>query len=315
MRRFLIRRFAFTLVALIALTLIVFGLPRVASDPLDLFFKPEGYGMAPETLEALKTKLGLDRPLAVQYLNWLRSTLTGDLGRSIANDRLVKRIIVERVGATVQLGLAAWFLATATGIPLGVLSAVKRGTPWDYIARGFALFGQALPVFWIGIVGIYVFAVQLDWLPSATRPVNAPIFTQIKHFILPTLVLSWLPAASYLRLTRSAMLDVLDSEFIKLAHAKGLSSRTVIWKHAFRNALIQPLTVSALVLAGFITGTVIVETVFAWPGLGRLAVDAVRDNDFPVLSAVVLIFMGVYVLMNLLADIAYAYVDPRIRFD
>ena len=163
-------------------------------------------------------------------------------------------------------------------------------------------------------MSILLFAVALGWLPAATRPVGEPLLTTIKYFILPTVALGCLPAAVYLRLTRSAMLEVMDSEFIKLARAKGVSSRVLVWKHAFRNALIPPITVSALVLASFLEGSIIVETIFAWPGLGRMALKAVEDNDFPLLLGTVLFFAFLYVLFNSLADLLYARIDPRIRY-
>jgi peptide/nickel transport system permease protein len=196
------------------------------------------------------------------------------------------------------------------GIPLGVLSAVKRGSVWDYLGRGIALLGQTLPVFWVGIMGILIFAVQLRWLPVGTMPDEF----SFKHFIMPAITLGWFSAAGYLRLTRSAMLDVMDSEYIKLARAKGVNSTMVLWKHAFRNAIIAPLTFSSLVLAGFITGAIVTETVFSWPGLGRLAFTAVDDNDFPLIVGLMLLFTFMFLVVNLITDILYAYVDPRIRY-
>ncbi len=314
MQRFLVRRFFFGIFAMVGATIIVFGLAHAKEDPVNVLFRPEGYGVTKEQIEAYKKRWGLDKPLIVQYFVWLRNVLTGDLGRSIQDTRPVTDILRSRMGATFQLAIAAWVFGTALGVPLGVLSAVKRGTLWDYIGRGFALFGQALPPFWVGIMGILIFSVWLGLLPTSTRGVNEPIPTQVRHFILPTIVLGWLPAATYLRLTRSAMLEVLDSEYIKLARAKGVTSWKVIWKHAFRNALIQPLTVAALLLAGFLEGAVLVENVFAWPGIGRVAVDAVSQSDFPVLSGAVLLFALIYVVMNLVADLTYAYIDPRIRY-
>jgi peptide/nickel transport system permease protein len=197
--------------------------------------------------------------------------------------------------------------AVLVGVPLGVLSAVKRGALLDYVGRTFALFGQALPPFWLGIMLILIFAVQLQWLPTSRRG-------GIDHYILPTITLGWVAASGFLRLLRSAMLEVLDSEFVKLARAKGASGASVVWKHAFRNAILAPLTYAGLLLAGFMTGTVVTETVFAWPGLGRLAVQSVYDNDFPLMTGVVLIFAGMYVAVAFIVDVAYAYFDPRIRY-
>ena len=314
MRRFLLRRLLFGLFALFSATIIVFTISRLAGDPILLYSSKAGYGKTEEQIQSLKEKLGLDRALTVQYFVWVGAVVRGDFGRSLVGDRLVTKVIREKIGATFQLGVGAWLFATAVGIPLGVLSAVRRGSPWDYLGRGFALFGQALPTFWVGMMGILLFAVTLDLLPAATKPTGASLPTQIKHLIMPVIVLGWLPAATYLRLTRSAMLDVLHSEFITLARGKGVSSARLIWKHAFRNALIPPLTVSALLLAGFINGSVVVETVFAWPGIGRLAVQSVWDNDFPVLTATVLLFALFNVVLNFCADVLTVTVDPRIRY-
>jgi peptide/nickel transport system permease protein len=206
-------------------------------------------------------------------------------------------------------------LATGIGVPLGVLSAIRRGSAVDYFGRGFAILGQAVPGFWLAIMGVLVFAVRLDWLPSSTKgPPDASLLSQVKYFVLPAVTLGWGGAAGYLRLTRSAMLDVLDSEYIKLARAKGASSWKIVWKHAFRNALIPPVTFSALLLAFFLNGQVIIETVFGWPGLGRLATEAVFQNDFTTLTGAVLVFAGLFSVMSFAADVAYALIDPRVRF-
>ena len=316
MRKFFIRRAIFALLTLWGITFVVFGLSRLGPDPLLIYVRDDSYGISEETLQKLRVKWGLDRPLHVQYMKWIGAVLQGDLGHSIAAGRPVTAIIADKLPNTLQLAAIAWILASIPGVALGVLSAVKRATIWDYFARTIALAGQATPAFWLAILMIIVFAVKLGWLPAATKaPAIEPFKVQFAHFVMPALVLAFDPWATYLRLTRSSMLEVLDSEFVKLARAKGESARGVIWKHAFRNALIQPLTVSALVLASFITGSVFVEAVFAWPGIGRLAVQASLDNDFPVLAGVVLIFGAAYVLMNFLADIAYAFVDPRIRYN
>ena len=316
MRKFLAQRFVFAIMSLVAATLIVFVLSRMAGDPLLLYAKPGGYGMSEEQIAALSEKLALDRPLIVQYFIWLGRVVTGDFGQTLLAERDVRTVVFEKLGATIQLGIAAFVLATLIGIPLGVLSAIARGTIWDYIGRTIALLGQATPAFFMGIVGILIFAVTLDWLPPGGRPVDEPFWPhQVTALALPTLTLGLLPAASYLRLTRSSMLEVLDSEFVKLARAKGVEVNTVIWKHAFRNALIPPVTVSALILIGFLEGSVIVESVFAWPGVGRLAVDSIHNNDFPLLTGVIFMFAILYVAGSFLADMLYLVIDPRIRYD
>jgi ABC-type dipeptide/oligopeptide/nickel transport system permease component len=316
MKKFFIRRAIFAFLTLWSITFVVFGLSRLGPDPLLIYVRDDSYGISEETLLKLRTKWGLDRPFHIQYLKWMGAIVRGDLGESIAAQRPVTTMISERMPNTLQLAGIAWILASIPGVALGVLSAIKRASIWDYGARSIALAGQATPAFWLAILMILVFAVRLDWLPAATKaPPTEPFKVQFAHYVMPALVLAFDPWASYLRLTRSSMLEILDSEFVKLARAKGATSRVVIWKHAFRNALIQPLTVSALVLASFITGSVFVEAVFAWPGIGRMAVQSSLDNDFPVLAGVVLIFGSAYVVMNFLADVAYALIDPRIRYD
>lgn len=315
MRKFLIRRAFFTIFTLWGITVMVFGLSRLGPDPLLMFVRGSSYGLSEETAAAIREKWALDRPLIVQYGVWLGKVSRGDMGESIASGRKVTKIIGETVGNTVQLGVAAWIFATVVGIPLGVLSAVKRGSFLDYGSRSLALLGQATPPFWLALVTILIFSVRLGWLPAATKLPDGSFWDQASHFILPMAVLGFGPLALYLRLTRSAMLEVLDSEYVKLARAKGVSPIVVTWKHAFRNALIQPVTTAALVFASFITGAVFVESVFAWPGLGRLAANATFDNDFPVIAGVVLLFGVMYLALNFLADISYVIIDPRIRLD
>ena len=310
MSRFIIRRVFYMMLTMLVATLMVFSLSRVVGDPRLLYVQEGGYGLSPEAWDALGIKLHLDKPVAVQYLYWLRDAVQFDLGDSMLDRKPVSEILYDAMGPTLQLAFFGWIFATGVGIPLGVLSAVKRGSIWDYLGRGVALLGQTLPVFWVGIMGILIFAVQLRWLPVGTMPDEF----SFKHFIMPAITLGWFSAAGYLRLTRSAMLDVMDSEYIKLARAKGVNATVVLWKHAFRNAIIAPLTFSSLVLAGFITGAIVTETVFSWPGLGRLAFTAVDDNDFPLIVGLMLLFTFMFLLVNLFTDILYAYVDPRIRF-
>ncbi len=292
------------LVVLSIVSLLVFGMSRVQGDPRLMYLTPH---TTQEQWDAWGRQMGLDKPVPMQFLIWAGKALQGDLGTSLRENRPVTEALLSRIPASLQLGLGAWLFVFGVGWPLGVLSAVKKGTAWDYAGRTVALFGQALPPFWIGIMLVLLFSVQLGWLPVAGRG-------GIEHYILPCITLGWLAAAGQLRLVRSAMLEVLDSHYIDLARAKGAPERAIIWQHALRNAAIPPITFAGLTLAGFITGTVVTETVFSWPGLGRLAVDAVLQNDFPLLTGAVLLVTLMYLGTSFVADIAYVYLDPRIRY-
>ncbi|MEX0761419.1 MAG: ABC transporter permease [Dehalococcoidia bacterium] len=305
MIKFIIFRLFYMFLVIVFVSVLVFALSRMSGDPRDLYM--DDYA-TPAQYEAWGREWGLDKPLYVQYLVWASKAVRGDFGRSIKHRQPALDVVRASFPATLQLASAGFLVTLAVAVPLGVLSAINRGSLADYAGRGIALFGQALPAFWIGIMLILVFAVQLGWLPTGTRG-------DWKHYILPAITLGTGPAAGLLRIVRSSMLNVLDSEYIKLARAKGVGRRTLIWKHAFRNALIAPLTFSGLILAGFITGSVVTETVFSWPGVGRLAVLAIFDNDFPLISAVVMSIAGLYVFISLMVDLTYALVDPRIRFN
>ena len=291
-------------------TIIIFAASRVLGDPTVLLLPEEGYGLDSAELEKARQRLHLDKPVPLQYAFWVGDLLQGDLGQDLGDRHPISTKLRDKLPPTLQLGLAGYILATLIGIPLGVLSAIKRGSVWDMIGRAFALLGQSLPAFWIAILSILVFAVWLEWLPAGTQGEGF----SIKHYILPTLTLAWLPAAGYLRLMRSSMLEVLDSEYVKLARAKGVGVNTIIWKHAFKNAAIAPLTFSGLVLAGFITGSVSVEVVFGWPGIARLAVEAVQTNNLTTISVITLMFTLIYVVANFVVDIIYGMIDPRIRY-
>ena len=284
---------------------------RAAGDPL-LLYANSGYGLTAESEVALRKKLALDRPVPVQYALWLGRTLKGDMGETILDRKPVFRIVTQRLPSTIHLGATAFLLSFLIGIPLGVLSAVTRGSIWDYVGRFIALLGQAVPQFWLGLVLILVFAVHWQIFPAALKGDG---LLDVKHLVLPTITLAAGGFAFYMRITRNAMLQVLDSEYIRLARAKGVSNRVVIWKHAFKNALIQPLTGMTLGLTGFLTGSVLVETVFAWPGMGNMAITAVNNNDFPILQAVVFFFTILFVSMTFITDLLYAFIDPRIRYD
>lgn len=304
MVKFIVRRLAYTVAVLLLATALVFVLSRQSGDPRHLFLSEM---TTQKQWDEWGREMGLDRPVVVQYGIWLSKAVRGDFGESVQQRKPALDVVIERVPATLELGAGAFIFAMVTGIPLGVLSAVRRGSIIDYVARTFALVGQALPVFWLGLLLILFFAVRLEWLPTSRRG-------GLDHLILPSISLGWLFASSFLRLTRSAMLEILDSEYIKFARSKGVSNRMIIWKHAFRNAVIPTLTFAGLLIAGLITGAVVTETVFSWPGLGLLAVNSVFQLDFPVMTAVVFFITLGYLIVAFLIDISYALIDPRIRF-
>ncbi len=311
MRQFLIRRFLFAILAIVGATLITFSLSRAAGDPRYLYAQEGGYGITPETWEELGRQFHLDKPIVVQYLYWLADVVRGNWQDSLLDRKSVFEKIVDRFPATLKVGFASFLFASLIGIPLGVLSAVRRGGTLDYLARGFALFGQGMPVFWLAIMLILIFSVRIRLFPTGTLGEG---FFDARYYVLPVIALGWQAAATYLRLVRSSMLEVMDSEFVKLARAKGASNNAVIWKHGFRNALIAPLTFATLLLIGFINGAIVVETIFAVPGLGRLAFESINNNDFPIIVAVVLVVTTLFVVGNFLTDLLYAYIDPRIRY-
>lgn len=305
MQRYIVRRVLQGLVTLFLVSFIVFILGRLTGDPVALLLSEFSTF---EDQERLTRQLGLDKPLPEQYAIFVWNAARGDLGRSIRGNRApALELVLERLPATLQLASISASLSFLIGLSLGVLAALKRGSFVDSTSRILALLGQATPVFWLGIVAMYVFSVQLGWLP--TSGYGTP-----KQFVLPVASLSAFMVAAFLRLTRSGMIEALDSEYVKLARIKGLSETRVVWKHALRNSLIPVITYLGTVFGRMVTGTVVVETVFAWPGVGRLAFDAVMLRDFPVLQAVVLFMATAFLVINLVVDILYAYVDPRIRY-
>ncbi len=304
MQRYLLRRILLAFLTLLAVSLIIFVMSRAAGDPRHIYL--DDYSTQ-EDWDRLTESLGLDKPYYQQYGIFLGDALRGNFGESIKEGRPSMEVIIERIPATLQLGLAAFVFSVVVGVPLGILSAVKRGSALDISGKIIALVGQSAPVFWLGLMLVFLFAVRLDWLPPYGR-------LEISSIVLPAVTLGWFYAAANLRLLRSAMLNVLDSEYVKLARAKGVSNQSVIWKHSLRNALIPVLTFAGVTLGSLVTGSLVVETVFAWPGLGKLAIEALAGNDYPLMQAVVIVFTLMYVLAALLVDIMYAYIDPRIRY-
>ena len=305
MQRYILIRFLQSLLALWVMSIIVFSLARMTGDPLDVLLPMEaGEGER----ERVAHYWGLDRPLYEQYFVFLGKALHGDFGDSWKwQGHTAMGLVLERLPATLQLAGLALIVSVVLALPFGVLTAVWKDTLFDSAGKVVALLGQSLPSFWLGIVLMWIFAVMLGWLPTSGRG-------GLQHMILPAICLGWFQVATMMRLIRSSMLDVLDSEFVKLTRVKGLPEWKVVWKHCLRNAAIAPLTYFAITTGVLITGSVIIESVFAWPGTGLLVVDAVRARDFQVVQAIVIIFAAVFTVTNLVVDILYAYIDPRIRF-
>ena len=303
--RYIVIRIFQAIVTIWILSVAVFLSVHITGDPAIYLLGPDD---ELREYEILKKRMGLDKPLYVQYGLFLSRAVRADFGESHIMGRSARQLLFERLPATLQLAGAAFVLTVVAGIPLGILSAVKRDTPLDVAGKFFAVLGIAAPSFWIAIMLVLVFGAILGWLPTYGRG-------SISHFILPAFVLSWHSMAGVLRLARSSMLEVLDSEYVKFARIKGLSERMVIYKHALKNAVIPVLTFSGLTLAGLLNGSVVIEVVFAWPGIGRLMLQGIKSRDFPVVQATVLTAGFFYIITALLVDILYAYVNPRIRLD
>jgi peptide/nickel transport system permease protein len=303
MQRYVLKRLVQSLFTLLVLSMLIFIVCRLTGDPVTLMLPDDA---SFEDVAQLRTALGLDRPLPVQYWLFLRSALQGDFGRSIKGQVPVLDLIQERLPNSIKLACVSLLITLILAFPLGVMAAVKKGTAIDTLANLIAVLGQSLPQFWVGIVLIQIFAVRLRWLPVAGS-------ASLWHYVLPGFTLGWFLVAGIMRLLRSSMLDVLDSEFVKLARIKGVSGRAVVWKHALKNAIMPVLTFASIYVAILITGAILVETVFAWPGIGQLIYQGIVYRDFPVVQAVVLLTAVIVVLVNFAVDLTYAYLDPRIR--
>lgn len=291
------------LITLWLLSLAVFVIARVSGDPVIILMPMEA---SSQELAALSKELGLDRSIAHQYWVYLQNVAQGDFGRSFRYRRPVTDVVGQPLLNTLWLATSAIIFSSVVGVILGVLAATNRGRWPDRVAMLVSLLGQSLPAFAVGIIFILVFSVTLGWLP--TSGLGGPA-----HYVLPVITLGWVVTASVTRLLRSSMLEVLDSEFIKLARAKGLGKRTVVFKHALRNALVPVVTIIGMTYGVLLTGAITTEVVFTWPGLGRLAYNAVLSRDFPLVQFCVLIFAALIIGLNFLVDVSYALLDPRIR--
>ncbi len=304
MSRFLLGRLIQAAVTLLLLSVVVFALARATGDPLTLVLP---LGATDEDFANARHYLGLDQPVAVQYAKFVGNALRGDFGTSLRARRPVNDLLAERFPNSLKLAAFSMAVTLLLAFPLGVLAAARKDTVFDTAAKIVATLGQALPTFWIGIVLIEVVGGRLQWLPAGGTG-------GLSHYIMPGLTLGWFILAGMMRLIRSSLLEVLDSDFVRTARAKGVAERSVIWRHALRNALIPVTTFAGVYFAILVTTAIVVETVFAWPGMGRLAYEAITARDFPVIQAVVLVTAVVVVVVNISVDVIYVYIDPRIHY-
>ncbi len=302
MRRFLLSRILQALVTLWLLTMVAFVMTRLTGDPLDVLLDARA---TEDDRKAMASVLGLDRPLPVQYAIYLGHAVLGNFGDSFKTRRPALTMVMERLPLTLELGTTAFLVSLVIAVPIGVISAVRRDTSVDMLGKVIALLGQSFPTFWLGLMLILLFAVTLEWLPASGAGGPA-------HLVLPSITLGWFTVAGIMRLVRSAMLDTLGQEYVVTARAKGLRESGVVWKHALRNALIPPLTYAGLIFVGLLAGAVVTETVYAWPGVGQLVIESVAFRDFPVIQVILLLFGVMYVGMNLVIDLLYIWIDPRI---
>jgi peptide/nickel transport system permease protein len=300
---YLFRRLAQSVLVLLGVSFVVFLILYLTGDPALVLLPPDATA---EDVREFRARMGFNDPFIVQYGRFLGGALRGDFGQSVRHGEPAFALVLERLPATFELSGAALLVALLLAIPAGVVSAVRRNSVTDYVATVVALLGQSMPTFWLGIMLILIFSVQLNVLPSSGRG-------GLEHLLLPALTLGLFTTARITRLTRSGMLEVLNQDYIRTARAKGVSGQPVVWKHALKNAAIPIVTIVGIELGTLLGGSVITETIFAWPGVGRLSVQAIYNRDYPVVQAAVFLLASTFVLVNLLVDCLYTYLDPRIR--
>jgi len=305
MKKFIVKRLGLALISLFLLSLTIFLLIRISGDPAVLLAEP---GASQADLDAIRMQFGLDRPLWIQYVSFVTHLVRGDFGQSFYYRTDVFELYLSRLPASLMLAAAAMTFSLIVGIPTGIIAAVRVNKWQDSIGKIFALLGLSMPSFWVGLIMILFFSVYLGWLPSSGSGTAL-------HLVMPAIALGWVFAATHMRLTRSSMLEVLGSEYVKLARLKGLPEPLVIAKHALKNALIPVLTLAGINLVIMVNVSIVVETVFAWPGVGRLLFEGIAFRDFPVVQASILLGGVMIVVVNLVVDILYAVIDPRIRYE
>ncbi|NNF13323.1 MAG: ABC transporter permease [Gemmatimonadetes bacterium] len=317
MTTYIVRRLLQMIPLMLGITVVLFGVIQAAPGGPEAALLESDRFIDPAVIEAYRARLGVDQPVPVQYARWLGAAVRGDLGVSFSTTRPVTEMIVERLPATLELMGASFLMAAVLAFLLGVFSAVRQYSAFDHVGTGLSFLGIAMPVFWFALILQLVFGVWLGWLPVAgTATIGASsLGDHLLHLILPASVLSLRYVAGWSRYLRSSMLEILRADFVRTARAKGLSEGVVVWGHALRNAMIPVVSVMALNLAGLFSGAVITETIFAWPGIGRMFVQAMFSRDYPLLMGILLLGSSMVVVFNLLADIVYGLLDPRIRYD
>lgn len=310
MSRFIIRRLLASLLVLFGVSLLVFLTMRLSGDPVQLLLRDAN--PTEEDIQRLREALKLDRPLTEQYVAFVGSAVQGDFGESLRYRTPALEEVLTRMPATIQLSVAAYIFALMLAIPTGIVSALRRGSGADFFSRLIALVGVSFPSFWLGLILILIFAVNLRWLPVSGR--GDGLVEGTKALILPAVTLGTAYSATLMRLLRSSLLEALSQDYVRTARAKGLHSRTVLIQHVLRNALIPVVTVAGLQIGFLLSGSVIVEVVFSWPGVGRLVVDSIGARDYPIVQAAVVLLASMLILINLGVDIIIAMIDPRIRY-
>ncbi|MBN8634853.1 MAG: ABC transporter permease [Anaerolineae bacterium] len=318
MQKYILRRVLIGIPVFISITIIIFGLIELApGDITDYFIRPE-LNMTDESEAAIRARFGLDQPLTVRYVNWLGNVLQGDFGYRYTNGQPVAATIVQRLSATVLLAGTALIIGATLGVALGVFTALRQYSVWDFLLTGVSFFGISIPPFVAGIIVLYVFAIKLGWFPAGgMRPVDREptLLTTLHYLALPTAVLSLAPIANFMRYTRFAMLEVIRADYVRTARGKGMRENRITWRHGFPNALLPVITLFGLSLPTLVVGAVFTETIFSWPGMGTLYLEAVNGRDVPLLMGMNLVIALVVLVANLVTDLAYAVADPRIRYD
>lgn len=318
MQKYLLRRLLISIPVFFAITAIIFALIEIApGDITDYFIRPE-LNMTDEAEEAIRARFGLDQPPVVRYFNWMLNVFQGDLGYRFTNGQPVAATISQRLSATVLLAGTALAIGAVIGVSLGIFTALRQYSLWDFSLTSLSFLGISIPSFVAGIIFLYVFSIQLGWFPSGgMRPVDQEptLLTTIRHLVLPACVLSLAPIANFMRYTRFAMLEVIRADYVRTARGKGMTERRITWGHSFPNALLPVITLLGLSLPTLVVGAVFTETIFSWPGMGTLYLEAVNGRDVPLLMGMNLVIALVVLTANLLTDLAYALADPRIRYD